>query len=333
MLLDVDSLWVTYGDGRGQGVRAVRGVSFGVEAGDALGIVGESGCGKSSVANAIVGLAPVSAGTIRYRGEAPAAMARPAREVFRRRVQVVFQDPLSSLNPRLTVGQALIETLYVHRRHNGLAREARRMRCTDLLESVGLNAGFADRYPHQLSGGQRQRVGIARALATDPEILIADEPVSALDVSIQAQILNVIRDLAAQRGLVYILIAHDLAVVRYMCRQVLVMYHGAIVERGPSGRIFDSPVHPYTEALLSAVPDMDRSLATDGGTRRIVLSGEPPSATSQVAGCPFHTRCHRARAVCAIEAPMLREVAPGHASACHFAEGGRAVGHGCACEG
>ncbi len=321
MLLEVDDLRVAYPGRHGVRVPAVRGVTFAVGARDTLGIVGESGCGKTSVANAVVGLAPVTGGAIRYRGTPLAALSGDGRAAYRRKVQIVFQDPLGSLNPRLTVGQAILEVLTVHRRSLGLSRAARQTRCVDLLESVGLGVAFADRYPHQLSGGQRQRVGIARALALEPEVLIADEPVSALDVSIQVQILNLIRELAARHGLVYILIAHDLAVVRYMCREVLIMYHGRVVERGPTDAVFAATAHPYTEALLSAVPDLDRDIS-DGGAGRIVPAGEPPSAMAVIAGCPFHTRCARTcgRERCMREAPALREVAPGRWSACHFAE-------------
>lgn len=233
---------------------------------------------------------------------------------------MVFQDPLGSLNPRMPVGDAISETLYVHRRHLGLeARSARQSRTGDLLELVGLGDEFRSRYPHELSGGQRQRVGIARALAVQPRLLIADEPVSALDVSIQVQILNLLKDLSKELSFACLFVAHDLAVVRYMCERTLVMYLGEIVEEAPSDLLFDNPSHPYTQALLSAVPDVDKGLAArHGESDRIVLEGEVPSRLEPVSGCPFHPRCPKSFDRCRSEAPGAVAKGAGHMARCHL---------------
>jgi ABC-type glutathione transport system ATPase component len=253
-LLEVDRLSVTYGQrdrwGRRVRLEAVRAVSLRLEAGETVGLVGESGSGKSSLGRALLGLEPGAAGGLRFRGREVAAMGRAERAAFHREVQVVFQDPLGSLNPRLTVGGALEEVLHVHR--IGLRTE-RRARAARLLEQVGLGAEALDRYPHEFSGGQRQRIGIARALATSPALLIADEPVSALDVSVQVQILNLLKDLQERMGMALLFIAHDLAVVRYMCRRVLVLYRGELVEQGETEAVLSAPQHPHTAALRAAV--------------------------------------------------------------------------------
>jgi len=318
-LLEVDEVRVQFAvRGAGAPVRAVDGVSLTVAQGECVGLVGESGCGKSTLANAILGLVAPCGGSIRFGGKDMAGLKGAALRLFREQVQMVFQDPFGSLNPRLGIGSALGEVLTVHRLARGRSDCAKRVR--ELLGAVGLDAELAQRYPHELSGGQRQRVGIARALAVGPSLLIADEPVSALDVSVQVQILNLLRDLSAQRRLSYLLIAHDLAVVRYMCGRVLVMYLGRIVESAPADALFARPAHPYTEALLSAVPDVDKGLrARKEGSRRIVLRGDVPSPTGAIPGCPFHPRCHRAMDVCRTAVPPSVTVGEGHSSVCHLA--------------
>jgi len=320
--LEVEDLRVVFAArsraGRSVALRAVDGVSLGVEEGGSLGVVGESGCGKTTLGNAVIGLAALSGGRIAFRGRDVARMSAGERRAFRRQVQMVFQDPVGSLNPRMSVGAAIAEVLHVH----GLARAGRESeeRVADLMRSVGLDPEYAARYPHEFSGGQRQRVGIARALAVGPSLIIADEPVSALDVSVQVQILNLMRDLRRSMSLAYLFIAHDLAVVRYMCARIAVMYLGRIVESGLTGELFKRPRHPYTEALLSAVPDVDRALGRGGGEGgRIVLRGDVPSATERIPGCPFHPRCHRAKDICARAAPGRVAVSGTHDSVCHFA--------------
>jgi oligopeptide/dipeptide ABC transporter ATP-binding protein len=317
-LLDVDDLRVHFGR-RAHPVRAVDGVSLAVAPGEAVGLVGESGCGKTTLGRAILGLEPASGGSVRFRGEDVTALRGRALKDFRRRVQMVFQDPMGSLNPRLTVGGALEEVLVVHRVG---APAARRERAGELLALVGLDPAYRRRYPHEFSGGQRQRIGLARALALSPELVIADEPVSALDVSVQVQILNLMKDLQERLGLAYLFIAHDLAAVRYVASRVLVMYLGRIVEAGPVDDIYRSPAHPYTAALLAAVPDVERGLAARaaGAPERRSLPGDVSPADASRTGCPFHPRCPRAEARCRGEAPALRAVAADRRAACHFAE-------------
>jgi oligopeptide/dipeptide ABC transporter ATP-binding protein len=320
-LLDIDKLRVTYG--RRPAPPAVDGVSLSVAPGETVGLVGESGSGKTSVANAVLRMAPVSGGRIRYRGDDIRDLRGPALRAFRRRVQMVFQDPFGSLNPRMTVGAALSEVLAFHgyrAEARGRARRALvREREATLLEDVGLDPALAARYPHELSGGQRQRVGIARALAVSPELILADEPVSALDVSVQVQILNLLQKLRDEHGIAFLFIAHDLGVVRYMCPRLLVMYAGRVVESGPTDKVFARPAHPYTEALLAAVPDPRTGLDGPRATRRLRLKGDAPTRRETLAGCPFHPRCHRAQPRCRQEDPATTAVAEGHLSACHFA--------------
>ncbi|MGI6086953.1 MAG: ABC transporter ATP-binding protein [Kiritimatiellia bacterium] len=313
-LLEVNDLQVRYPVGRRRWITAVDGVSLTVAAGESVGLVGESGCGKSTLGNAILRLTPISGGGVRFDGRSTADLRGRALQSFRRRVQMVFQDPYGSLNPRLTIGAALEEVLAVHRLGN---RAARMVRVAELLRQTGLDPDYARRYPHELSGGQRQRVGIARALALNPVLIIADEPVSALDVSVQAQILRLMRDLQRAAGLAWLFIAHDLAVVNYMCQRVYVMYFGRIMESGPANDIFNHPAHPYTKALLAAVPTLD---AAAGGKylQSRVLHGETPAAGSAIAGCPFHPRCAHARDVCRAQIPPLTEEAPGRWCRCHL---------------
>ncbi|HEX5633410.1 MAG TPA: oligopeptide/dipeptide ABC transporter ATP-binding protein, partial [Gemmatimonadales bacterium] len=295
-------------------VRAVDGVSLEVAKGETLGLVGESGCGKSTVGRTILRLQEPTSGSARLDGAEIFRLSPDALRATRRRMQMVFQDPYGSLNPRMTIGDAVAEGIRIH----GLARgSAVRERVTALLEEVGLDPGYSARYPHEFSGGQRQRIGIARALAVEPELIVADEPVSALDVSVQAQVLNLLADLQRQRGLAYLFIAHDLAVVRQIAHRVAVMYLGHIVETGPVDAVLAAPRHPYTIALRSAVPEPDP--ARQGG--RIVLSGDPPSPAAPPPGCPFHTRCfHPSRSArCRSERPALRPV-EAQLVACHYAE-------------
>ena len=301
-------------------VRAVDGVSFDVGRGETLGLVGESGCGKSSVGRTILRLQEPTAGSAHFDGTDIFALAPGPLRALRRRMQIIFQDPYSSLNPRMTVGAAVAEGIEIHR----LAPKAEiGARVEALLREVGLDPGYARRYPHEFSGGQRQRIGIARALAVEPSFLVADEPVSALDVSVQAQVLNLLSDLQRERGLSYLFIAHDLAVVRQIAHRIAVMYLGRIVETGPSEALLADPRHPYTVALLSAVPEPDPSLRR----QRIVLPGDPPSPTNPPPGCPFHTRCfHPARSErCRTDVPLLRPVAASLV-ACHYAETTPAAG-------
>jgi oligopeptide/dipeptide ABC transporter ATP-binding protein len=293
----------------------VDGVSFDIAKGETLGLVGESGCGKSTTGRAILRLVEPDSGSVVVDGVAVLTLPQAELRAARRRMQIVFQDPYGSLNPRMTVRQTLAEPLAIHKLARGKARDAR---IAELLDDVGLDRRFTTSYPHQLSGGQRQRVGIARALALKPEFIVLDEPVSALDVSVQAQVLNLLSDLKEQRYLTYLFIAHDLAVVRHIADRVAVMYLGRIVELAPSKELYAVPRHPYTSSLLSAVPVPD----PDAPKNRIVLSGELPSAAHPPSGCPFHPRCpHRKKNErCRTEPPALRQVAPGHFAACHFAE-------------
>ncbi|MER7002878.1 oligopeptide/dipeptide ABC transporter ATP-binding protein [Dactylosporangium sp. NPDC000555] len=306
-------------------VYAVNDVSIDLYRGETLGLVGESGSGKTTVGRAMVRVNQPSNGTIRLDGQDLLALHGTRLRPYRRRVQMVFQDPYASLDPRQSVGQALAEPLRVH----GLAAGRRAARVSELLELVGLDPSFAARYPHQFSGGQRQRIGIARALAVEPDIIVCDEPVSALDVSVQAQVVNLLASLQRQLGIAYLFIAHDLAVVRHLAHRVAVMYLGSIVETGPSEAVYSDPRHPYTAALLSAVPAL-----VEKTRQRTILRGDIPSPENPPTGCLFHTRCPLrdmlgSPEVCSTQRPPLRALAPGHHRtthqvACHFADDPRA---------
>ncbi len=305
-----------WGLGRPRSVmRAVDGVSFTIAAGHTLGLVGESGCGKTTVGRTILRLTEPDAGRVAFDGADVFALGAAELRALRRRMQIVFQDPYSSLNPRMTVRQTLAEPLAIHRLAAGAERDRR---IAALMEEVGLDPDFADSYPHELSGGQRQRVGIARALSVEPKFVVLDEPVTALDVSVQAQVLNLLGDLQQQRRLTYLFIAHDLAVVKHIADQVAVMYLGKIVELAPAPQLYSAPRHPYTTSLLSAVPVPD----PQAQRQRIVLEGDVPSSANPPPGCPFHPRCPHPKKNdrCRTELPMLREVTPGQFAACHFAE-------------
>ncbi len=302
-------------------VKAVDGVGFHVHRGETLGLVGESGCGKSTTGLAMLRMSPLTEGRIHFDGEDITHPDKPALKRLRRRMQMVYQDPFGALNPRMRVLDLVGEPLRVHRLTRG--RAAYRQRVMALLEKVGLKAEMADRYPHEFSGGQRQRIGIARALAADPELIICDEPVSALDVSIQAQVINLLEDLQKELGLTYLFIAHDLSVVRHLCHRIVVMYLGRVVEVADRRRLYENPRHPYTRALLGAIPianpDPEVQAAFDPS-----LSGEVPSPIDPPPGCPFHPRCPHATALCRREAPRTLDVEDGHAVACHLHDPDRA---------
>ncbi|MEO8453517.1 MAG: ABC transporter ATP-binding protein [Gemmatimonadota bacterium] len=295
-------------------VYAVNGISFDIGRGETLGMVGESGSGKTTVGRAVLRLTPADEGEVRFEGADVLAADRLALRALRRRMQIIFQDPYGSLDPRMTAGSSVAEGIEIHRL---LPKREIAGRVQGLFEEVGLDPSYVEKYPHEFSGGQRQRIGIARALAVDPAFIVCDEPVSALDVSVQAQVINLLLDLQAHRGLAYLFIAHDLAVVRQIAHRVAVMYFGRIVELGPRDAVLGDPLHPYTVALLSAVPEPDPTTQRT----RIVLPGDPPSPTTIPPGCPFAGRCFHPRkdTRCVTEPPELRSLG-GSVVACHYAE-------------
>ena len=302
-------------------VKAIDGVDFGIKRGETLGLVGESGSGKTTVGRVILRLTPATKGEVLFEGRNIGAMGGTELRNLRKEMQIIFQDPYASLNPRMTVGDIIREPLGIHKIATGKAAEER---AQELLRLVGLQPYHANRYPHEFSGGQRQRIGIARALAVDPKFIVCDEPVSALDVSIQAQVINLLQELQQKLGLTYLFIAHDLSVVRHISNRVAVMYVGKIVEIADRDQLYANPLHPYTQALLSAIPIPDPSI--ERRRKRIILTGDIPSPVNPPSGCRFHTRCPVAFDRCKAEVPAFIEYESGHQAACHWVEqnGGRA---------
>jgi oligopeptide/dipeptide ABC transporter ATP-binding protein len=298
--------------GGGDVVHAVDGVSLEVRSGETLGVVGESGCGKSTLGRLLVRLHDPTSGSVHFDGSDITTLSRRRLRPYRREMQMIFQDPYASLNPRKRVGQILGDPFEIH---GGVSREKTRTRVRELLETVGLSPDHVNRYPHEFSGGQRQRIGVARALALNPKLIVADEPVSALDVSIQAQVINLLDDLQGEYDLTYVFIAHDLGVVHHVSDRIAVMYLGVIVEIAPSDELFLAPAHPYTEALLSAIPAIEGE--EEVRRERIVLEGEVPSPVAPPAGCRFHTRCRYATEICSTERPPLVDHGGGRFAACH----------------
>jgi oligopeptide/dipeptide ABC transporter ATP-binding protein len=318
-LVEIQGLKKHFPAARGQVVRAVDGVSFAIKRGETLGLVGESGCGKTTVGRCLLRLIAPTAGEIRFDGQDLLALKRGELRLLRRRMQIIFQDPYSSLNPRLTIGQIVAEPLIIHHVSD---RRARRERVAELLGVVGLEPDYANRYPHQFSGGQRQRIGIARALALNPDFIVADEPVSALDVSVQAQVVNLLQDLQERFHLTYLFISHGLAVVEHISTRVGVMYLGKLVELAPAEAIYRRPLHPYTQALLAAIPAPDPETKRERQAASRALQGDLPTPLAPPAGCRFHPRCPQAMEQCRAAEPPFTEVEPGHWAACFLHEQG-----------
>lgn len=314
-LLEVNNLTKFFNVGGGSQLKAVNDISFSLKQGETLGLVGESGCGKSTAGRTILRLYEPTNGEVKFEGTNIYDLSGSKMKALRRNMQMIFQDPYASLNPRMTVTDIIGEALDVHQLTS--SRGERKKRVEELLDLVGLNPDHATRYPHEFSGGQRQRIGIARALAVDPKFIVCDEPISALDVSIQAQIVNLLIKLQKQFGLTYLFIAHDLAMVKHISDRVAVMYLGKMVELATSEELYANPLHPYTRALMSAIPIPDPEV--EANRERIVLKGDIPSPINPPSGCPFRTRCPMATEKCAKEEPKFVEMKPGHWSACHYA--------------
>ncbi|MBP3964534.1 ABC transporter ATP-binding protein [Paenibacillus lignilyticus] len=315
MLIEVDHLMKHFDIGNGKTLKAVNDISFGIRKGETLGMVGESGCGKSTAGRTLLRLYEPTAGSVKFQGQDIMTAKGANLKALRREMQMVFQDPYASLNPRWKVENLIAEPLDIH----GLAGSSkeRKLQVERLLDRVGLRSDHAKRYPHEFSGGQRQRIGIARALALNPKFIVCDEPISALDVSIQAQVVNLLQDLQRDYGLTYLFIAHDLAMVKHISDRVAVMYLGKMVELAESEELYANPKHPYTKALMSAIPVPDPEV--EENKERIVLTGELPSPVNPPSGCHFRTRCPFATEKCAAEVPAFREVEPNHWAACHYA--------------
>ncbi|MFD1957899.1 ABC transporter ATP-binding protein [Paenibacillus thailandensis] len=314
-IIQVNNLKKFFNLGGGNVLQAVNDISFAIEKGETVGVVGESGCGKSTAGRTIMRLYEPTSGSVTFNGENIYALKGSKLKALRRNMQMIFQDPYASLNPRMTVTDIIGEALDIHKLTS--SRAERKKKVEEMLDLVGLNPDHATRYPHEFSGGQRQRIGIARALAVNPQFIVADEPISALDVSIQAQVVNLLQDLQKKMGLTYLFIAHDLSMVKHISNRVAVMYLGKIVELADSSELYANPAHPYTKALLSANPIPDPEI--EATRERIVLQGELPSPINPPSGCPFRTRCPMATELCAKEVPPVVEVRKGHFAACHYA--------------
>lgn len=312
-ILEVRNLKKYFHVGGGSVLKAVDDVSFSIQRGETFGLVGESGCGKSTTGRTIINLYEATGGEVLFNGENVHKLKGKKLKEFNRKMQMVFQDPYASLNPRMTVGDIIAEGIDIHGLYSGTERK---QRVFELLRTVGLNDEHANRFPHEFSGGQRQRIGIARALAIEPEFIIADEPISALDVSIQAQVVNLLKQLQHERGLTYLFIAHDLAMVKHISDRIGVMYLGSLVEVSESNALYHKPLHPYTEALLSAIPIPDPEV--EKTRERIILQGDVPSPINPPSGCRFRTRCPKAMPQCAEVQPEFKEVEPNHFVACHL---------------
>lgn len=312
-LLEVKNLKKHFKVGKNQILKAVDGISFNIKEGETLGLVGESGCGKSTTGRTLIRLYDATDGEVIFDGMNVHKLNKREMKEFAKETQMIFQDPYASLNPRMTVGDIIGEGMDIHNLRKGKERMAR---IYELLETVGLNREHASRFPHEFSGGQRQRIGIARALSVEPKFIVCDEPISALDVSIQAQVVNLLEDLQKEMGLTYLFIAHDLSMVKHISDRIAVMYLGAIMELTESHTLYEEPLHPYTQALLSAIPIADPELSKN--RNRIILEGDVPSPINPPGGCKFQNRCKYAKDICREKAPELREVKPGHFVACHL---------------
>jgi oligopeptide transport system ATP-binding protein len=312
-ILEVENLQKHFQLSGNRVLKAVDGLNFAIKRGETFGLVGESGCGKSTTGRTIIRLYEATGGKVLFNGKNVQKLSGDARKKFYREMQMVFQDPYASLNPRMTVGKIIAEGIDIHNLYSGKKRQER---VSQLLNDVGLNEEHAGRFPHEFSGGQRQRIGIARALAIEPQFIIADEPISALDVSVQAQVVNLFKKLQKERGLTYLFIAHDLAMVKHISDRIGVMYLGKLVEVATSEKLNAKPLHPYTQSLLSAIPIPDPDIQRS--RKRVILQGEIPSPLNPPSGCPFRTRCPHAMPECAATMPPFKEVEPGHFAACHL---------------